>query len=57
MHEQCHSEKRAAPKGRGRMLLAVQAEMADVVDETFNVGCTVECVLQGVLGMLAGKIC
>ena len=40
----------AAPKGHVR---AVVVEMVDVMDETFDVGCTVETILQGALEMLA----
>jgi hypothetical protein len=40
----------AAPKGH---VLAVVVEMVDVMDETFDVGCTIETILQGALEMLA----
>jgi hypothetical protein len=40
----------AAPKGHVR---TVVVEMVDVIDETFDVGCTVETILQGALEMLA----
>ena len=43
----------AAPKGHVR---AVVVEMVDVMDETFDVGCTVETILQGALEMLARKV-